>query len=78
MKWKRPAASQYHVDPNRAEAGQVFQVKITAAEFQCGSSFDSLSVEAAPLLPCDRGLPPEARARARAESPLKAPFHPVL
>ncbi|MBW8886869.1 MAG: hypothetical protein JF616_03835 [Fibrobacteres bacterium] len=41
-----PAASHYHVDPNRSEAGHALHVKITAAEFQCGSGFDSLSVEA--------------------------------
>jgi len=41
-----PAASHYHVDPNRSEAGHALRVKITAAEFQCGSSFDSLKVEA--------------------------------
>jgi hypothetical protein len=40
-----PAASHYRIDPNRAEPGQAPRVKLTAAEFQCGSGFDSLSVE---------------------------------
>lgn len=40
-----PTASHYHIDPNRTQPGQVPRIKLTAAEFQCGSGFDSLSVE---------------------------------
>jgi hypothetical protein len=40
-----PAASHYHIDPDRTESGKAARIKLTAAEFQCGSAFDSLSVE---------------------------------
>ena len=40
-----PAALHYRIDPNRPDPEQVPLIKLTASEFQCGSSFDSLSVE---------------------------------
>lgn len=40
-----PSASHYRIDPNRNEAGRPFRVQLTAPEFQCGSGFDSLTVD---------------------------------